>query len=142
MKKEILEYIQSQRIGVFAVEMLDGSPHGATVHFAHTEEPRCFYFETAKSYRKAEPIQNKGQVRATLVVGSDESNMKTLQLDGYVSLLDISEENDFKKLYFGKFPEKIGKSYGDTEIYFKFVPKWWRYTDWNTPNGKEITVSE
>jgi len=38
--KKILDYLKDQRVGVLAVEMLDGSPHGATVHFAHTEDPR------------------------------------------------------------------------------------------------------
>ena len=84
MPPEILEYIASQRVGVLAVEMLDGAPHGATVHFAHSEKPLTFLFETYREYRKAEPLFGRECTRASLVIGFDERNMKTLQMDGVV----------------------------------------------------------
>lgn len=141
MKQEILDYLKTQKVGVLAVEMLDGSPHGATIHFAQTENPLVFYFETSKKYRKAEPILNKESVRASLVVGSDPNDMKTLQLDGQVQLISESEKEKFKKIYFGKFPEKLAKSYGDEQVYFTFTPTWWRFTDWTTPAGKLVITS-
>jgi len=90
MTPEILDYIESQRVGVLAVEMLDGSPHGATVHFAHTNDPLVFFFETYKEYRKAEPILKNKKTRATFVIGSDESNMKTFQLDGEIIFFKLT----------------------------------------------------
>src|SRR5687767_6673296 len=103
---EILDYIRSQRVGVLAVEMLDGSPHAATVHFAHTENPLLFFFETDKNYRKSEPLFGREKSRASFVVGFDEKEPKTLQLDGEVKLINDSEKELFNKTYFGKFPEK------------------------------------
>ena len=94
MNKEALEFLKKERVGVLSVEMMDGSPHGATVHYAHTEDPLIFYFETYREYRKAEPLFGREKTRASFVVGSDESNMKTLQLDGEVCLLYTSDAAD------------------------------------------------
>ncbi len=142
MKKEILDYLEAQKIGVLAVEMLDGSPHGATVHFAHTDEPLVFYFETYREYRKAEPILNKEKLRGSFVVGCNENDMKTLQLDGIVELLKENEKGTFDAVYLGKFPEKIEKSKDDKFVFFKFTPTWWRFTDWTRPEGKTIITSD
>lgn len=142
MNDSILNYIKTQRVGVLAVEMLDGSPHAATVHFAHTEDPLIFYFETYREYRKAEPLFGKETTRASFVIGSDESNMKTLQLDGIAELLKSDEKESAISLYLGKFPEKTEKSKDPKFVFFKFTPKWWRFTDWTDPKGKTILTSE
>jgi uncharacterized protein YhbP (UPF0306 family) len=142
MKKEILEYIKSQRVGVLAIEMLDGSPHASTIHFAHTDNPVIFFFETSPKYRKSEPLFGRKVSRASFVIGSDESNMKTLQIDGEVRLLKEEEKGIFNDIYFGKFTEKKSKNYGSSQVYFCFIPKWWRFTDWTTPQGKIVLSSE
>jgi general stress protein 26 len=141
MKQEILDYLKTQRIGVLAVEMLDGSPHAATVHFAHTDDPFVFYFETYRDYRKAESLYGRDVTRASFVVGSDESNMKTFQLDGIVQLLKPDERTLFDAVYLGKFPEKKKKADDPKFVFFKFIPSWWRFTDWITPQGKIILTS-
>lgn len=137
MIPEILEYLKTQNVGVLAVEMLNGSPHGATVHFAHTEEPLVFYFETYRDYRKAEPLYGREQTRASFVV-TDEVNMKTLQLDGVVELIKTEEKEKYDSVYFGKFPGKLEKSKDPKFVFFKFTPTWSRFTDWKTPEGKKI----
>jgi general stress protein 26 len=142
MRKEILDYLRTQRVGVLAVEMMDGSPHAATVHFSHTEDPFVFYFETYREYRKAEALFGKKQSRASFVVGANESDMKTLQLDGIVQLLTSEEIKNFGSLYLEKFPNKKEKSHDPKFIFFKFTPYWWRFTDWTTPQGKVILTSE
>ncbi len=141
MNQEILDYIKTQRVGVLAVEMLDGSPHGATVHFAHTEEPFVFYFETCRDYRKSEPLFGREASRASLVIGFDENNMKTFQTDGEIRLMKKEEMEFFNEVYYGKFPNKKGKWYGSDPVFFMFTPKWWRFTDWTKPEGKLILTS-
>src|SRR3989344_5677908 len=136
MNQEILDYIKSQRVGVLSVEMLDGSPHGATVHFANTENPLQFFFETYREYRKAEALFGRDITRASFVIGSDENNMKTLQLDGEVRLIKNED------IYLGKFPEKKEKSKEPKVVFFTFIPKWWRFTDWTKPEGKIILTSD
>lgn len=142
MNPEILNYIKSQRVGVLAVEMLDGSPHGATVHFANTENPLQFFFETYREYRKAEALFGREISRATFVIGSDESNMKTLQMDGEMRLIKPEEKQIIDDVYLGKFPEKKEKSKEPKVVFFTFIPKWWRFTDWTKPEGKIILTSD
>lgn len=140
MNQQILHYIKSQRVGVLAVEMPDGSPHAATLHFAHSEDPFVFYFETDPKTKKAEALLGKVAVRASFVIGSNEGDMKTLQMDGEVRVIPPEENNHFEEIYFGRFPQKKGK-HAD-QVSFTFTPTWWRFTDWGTPEGKRIWVSE
>ena len=121
--------------------MFDGSPHGATVHFAHTEEPLIFYFETYPEYRKAEPLLKNASTRTSFVIGSDESNMKTFQLDGTARLIKDDEKQKFENVYLTKFPEKRGKYEQGKFVTFLFEPTWWRFTDWTAPGGKLILKS-
>ncbi len=142
MPPQILDYLETQRVGVLAVEMLDGSPHAATVHYAHTDDPFVFYFETYRDYRKAEPLYGRSVSRASFVVGSDESNMKTLQLDGTVELVKSDEMEIYNAVYMGKFPNKKEKAKDPKFVFFKFIPSWWRFTDWTNPKGKVILTSK
>lgn len=142
MHQSTLDYLKTQRVGVLALQMPDGSPHAATLHYAHTQKPVKFFFETSKESFKGKAILNKKITEASFVVGSDESNMKTLQLDGFVQLLKDSELKDFNSIYLGKFPEKKAKTSEPHIICFTFTPTWWRFTDWTTTNGKLIITSE
>lgn len=142
MNQEILDYLKSQRVSVLAVEMLDGSPHAATVHFAHSGNPLAFFFRTSRDYRKAEALVGKASARASLVIGMAESDMKTLQLDGEVRLLRDDEKEMFNEIYLGKFPEKEAKPDDPKVLNFVFTPIWWRFTDWKTPQGKMIVTSD
>jgi general stress protein 26 len=106
---EVLDYLKTQRVGVFAVEMLDGSPHGSTLHFAHKDDPLQFFFETGTDCLKSEVLLKNGSTRASFVVGSDENNMKTLQLDGTARIPSTNEEEFFMDTYLSKFPSKEPK---------------------------------
>ena len=142
MDKRILDFLKTQRVCVLAVEMLDGSPHAATVHFAHVEDPLVFYLETSKLTRKSEPLFARDETRASLVVGSNEGNMQTLQLDGVVRLVTENEVDQYNNVYHGKFPEKKEKSNDPNFVRFLFMPTWWRFTDWTGSQGKVILTSE
>ena len=125
---------------MLAVEMPDGSPHGATVHFAYAPDSSVFYFLTTPTYRKAEALYTRKISRASVVVGVDEGDLRTMQLDGEVAILQLDERPKFDEVYFGKFPDKVGKFYDD--LAFKFTPTWWRFTDWTGVDGKRIISSE
>ena len=106
------------------------------------KNPLLFYFETYRDYRKSQPLYGRDVTRASFVVGSDEKNMKTLQLDGTVQLLKPEERPVFDIVYLGKFPEKKKKADDPKFVFFKFMPTWWRFTDWTTPQGKIILTSD
>jgi uncharacterized protein YhbP (UPF0306 family) len=141
MKKEILDFISGQRVCVVAVEMLDGAPHAATVHFAFHKESGTFIVQTNPKYRKAEPLQQNEKTRVSVVIGLEEmpeGKDKTFQLDGEAQLIESNSE--LVETYFSTFPEKRGKWAED--IFFKVTPSWWRFTDWGRPEGKTILNSD
>ncbi len=142
IQQEILDFITSQRVGVLAIEMPDGSPHAATVHFAHTDDPLIFYFETNRDYKKSEALFGKDLSRASFVIGTDEGTMKTFQTDGTAQLVKSDDMEQFKLIYLGKFDEKKDKSMNPKFVAFTFTPTWWRYTNFSGTNGKVILTSE
>lgn len=137
MNRDVLDYLKGKEVGVLAVKMPDGSPHGATLHFALVDEPLMFIFSTSPTYRKAEALTGDAPTPATLVIGADESAVKTLQLDGSAVLADTPM---LRAAYFARFPDKDGK-YPDN-ILFTFTPAWWRFTDWTKPEGETIQTSD
>lgn len=140
--ENVINYINQNRVGVLTLEMLDGAPHGSTVHFAYDQDTNIFFFETSLGYKKSEVLLGKEKTRASLVIGVTESEMKTLQIDGEVRLLKDDEKDLFDKVYFAKFPDKKEKNFGKPIVLFLFTPTWWRFTDWTGPDGKVIIGSD
>jgi len=140
MLPDILEYLKSQPVCVIALEMMDGSPHAATVHFAHAKDPFTLIFKTDKTYRKSEPLLEKGTTRASVVIGSNEGDMRTLQMDGTARLLADGDAT-LREAYLDTFPKKKEKGESPNDLYFLFTPAWWRFTDWTGASGKSVRTS-
>lgn len=124
MDSKVLEYLKTQSVCVLAVEMPDGSPHAATVNFTHVEDPLTLVVMTGPTSRKHEAL-SKGVIRASMVVGVNDNDMRTLQMNGHAS---FSQHDDLQKLYYDKFPEAVHMFKKDVLI--TFTPTWWRFTDW------------
>ena len=138
--QEIVSYLKDNRVCVLAVALSTGVPHASTVHYAYDEASGLFVFETHHEYRKLEPFQKKPQVSASLVVGSDERTLRTLQVDGVCELL--SPDAPQIAYYMDVFPEKQGKYEEQKLVFFTFTPHWWRFTDWAQREGKRVDISE
>ena len=139
LNSEILDYIREQRLCVLAVEMLDGSPHAALVHFAHQENPLIFVIQTNPNSRKAELISVGREARVSLVIGLEEvpnGKDKTLQIDGVAKLVQSDEV--LSRIYLDKFAENTGQ--WDDHIYLSVKPVRWRYTAWNGPGKKPLII--
>ena len=140
MHPEALEFLAAQRICVFAIEMPDGAPHAATLHFAIVGKEPIFVFKTDMRYRKTEALCARESSRASLAIGFEEGpNSKTLQVDGTARVINADDE--LLKGYYEKFPEKVKAEPDPNAIFFKFTPTWWRFTDWSKPRGKTILTS-
>ena len=140
MHPEAMAFLGQNRVCVIAIEMPDGAPHAATVHYAHADGP-VLLFETDRKYRKAEALFGRPVSRASISVGFEEGqNSKTLQMDGEASLIPNSDPL-IQDVYLVKFPEKAKKIDGPDVIFFKFKPTWWRFTDWSKPKGKTVLAS-
>jgi len=142
MHPDVLAFLKNQRVSVFAIEMLDGAPHGSTVHFAHTESPPTFIILTETKYWKAEPLHGRQESRATMVIGFEEGpNSRTLQMDGIAHVFTPAEAH-LKEIYLAKFPNVRAKLNEPDDFFFTFTPTWWRFTDWTRPEGKTIYLSD
>ena len=136
MHPDALTYLKDQKICVLAVQMPDGAPHAATVHFAFVANPSRFVIMTSPLSRKHEAFVS-GPAPASMVVGMDEESMKTLQIDGIV---ELSSDPELEEAYCAKFP-KAAHVFKKKAL-FTFTPAWWRFTDWTRPGGKVVFSSE
>jgi len=133
MKDEMINFINNNRVSVLSISLLNGYPHGSTVHFAFDEKTFSFIFMTSPDYEKVQPIKENGETLGSLVVGLSEEDKKTAQFNGKVNL---TEDQNLISVYFKKFPEK--KDVSDGEVFLAFKPDKWKYTDWNKPEGKTM----
>lgn len=136
----VISYIEHNRVCVLAVQMPDGTPHAATVHYAYDAEHNLFVCETYHEYRKMEAFAATGSTRVSVVIGSTEGDMRTLQIDGIAQLLTAPHAHI--DLYMHTFPEKQGKYEAQKLVFFTASPMWWRFTDWTHPDGKRVECSE
>jgi general stress protein 26 len=140
LNSDVSDHLKSRRVGVFAIEMPDGSPHAATLHFAATEDASMFFFLTSPKARKSEALKDGKEVRASFVVGSNEGDMRTLQLDGAVHSVRETEKQLFEEIYLAKFPDRA--TWIAEGLTFVFTPTWWRFSDMTNPEGKKVVSSE
>jgi len=132
---DLLEFLENERVCVFAVQMENGSPHAATVHFAYTPNPMGFVIQTSPSSRKAECFRLKEEAQVSLVVGFVEppdGSDRTFQLNGKARI--VNPHGELANLYLDKFHEKKGK--WPSDIFLSIEPSWWRFSDWTNSGGK------
>lgn len=141
MNNELYEYLDTQKIGVVGLSMPDGSLHAATIHFANNND-LWFFFATGEGTKKSEALLNNQVCQATFVVGTDASTMKTFQAHGEARLVNETEQELFDKVYFGKFADRKSTVKDPKAVYFLFITKWWRYSDFKHPKGKLIISSD
>ncbi len=138
--QQVLDFLNTNRVGVLSVLLKDGSPHGATVHFSHKNNPTEFFFLTDRNYKKCEALLEGKSSRASFVLGFSEEDMKTLQLDGTIRVVSNAEElAALKKIHFQKIPTAQEYENDPDSIFLEFVPTWWQYSDYNTKPETRIS---
>ncbi len=137
---KVIEFLKDKRVCVLATVAEDGTPQTAVVHFSHQEKPLKFFFFTNKSSRKAKNAVKNSQ--ASVVVGWDEAEFTTVQMDGEVHVLQGEDLTKMQSLHFAKFPsrEKF-KDDADSE-FLEFTPKWIRYSSLKTKTVEEINIPD
>lgn len=131
MTPDILSFINDNRIGVICVTMPDGTPHAATIHYSHSEEPFVLYVSTRSNSRKCESLVPGKTAKASFVIGFDESTMKTFQADGEVT--HVTDADELEKIYaihYAKHPFAEKFKADPTTAILKFTPNWWRFSDY------------
>ena len=138
MNKEILDFVANEPVSAIALTLPDGSPYVATLHHAHTEAPFCLIYETSNDSRKFTAFSKGNSVRASVVIGVNEKDMRTLQLNGVATR--IPKDDPRVQTYIAKFPKKAARIAGERIEFFIFTPAWWRYSSFSQEKGR-ITVA-
>ena len=133
MHKKVLDFLTKHRVCSLTTLLPDGLPHAAALHFSHKNEPLEMYFSTENTNRKCKGLLKGETVKGSVVVGFSEEEWITFQMDGEVTaVLDKSELKKVHKIHYPKHPDSEKYKDEQATIFLKFVPKWWRYTDYNT----------
>ncbi len=140
IEKKILDFINNNRISVLTTVLSNGKPHSSSMHFAGSIDSGFIFF-TEKNSRKCSHFENDETYPAAMVIGFDENEFIELQLEGEVEMASAGKnlENGWKT-YTAKFPGSDKWRNSKTDVLLKFIPKWWRYTEFKPE--KNIISSE
>ena len=133
MNSKILTFLTDHRVCSLTTLLKDGAPHAAALHYSHQSEPLELYFSTENTSVKCEALVEGKPGKASVVIGFSEEEWVTLQMDGeVVAILEPAELEAAQKIHYPKHPESEKYKDDPATIFLIFVPKWWRYTDYNT----------
>lgn len=91
------------------------------------------YFGTENTSVKCQALLNGNPLKGSVVVGFSEEEWITLQMDGEVSaIVNKDELRAVHNIHYQKHPDSEKYKDAPATIFLKFMPKWWRYTDFNT----------
>lgn len=133
MDKRILDFLTKHRVCSLTTLLKDGSPHAAALHYSHRNEPMELYFGTENTSIKCQALLEGNPVKGSVVVGFSEEEWITLQMDGEVrALVNKDELSGAHKIHYQKHPDSEKYKDAPATIFLKFIPRWWRYTDFNS----------
>ena len=129
MDERILKFLAKDRIAVLTTILATGVPHSASLHYASEQMATGFLFGTERQSRKCSHFEIGKRYPASLVVGFSEQEFVEFQAEGEVYIVGERDELDkfwgvYAEKYNGAKEDETGKS-----VLLRFVPKWWRYTE-------------
>ena len=132
MDKRALDFLKQHRVCSLTTLLVDGSPHAAALHYSHTDDPTEIYISTENNSRKCQALLSGAAVKGAFVIGFDEEEFVTLQINGEVKIVKEKDElAKIQEIHYAKHPES--KKYKDEPgtVFLVFKPTWWRYTEYN-----------
>ena len=145
IKKEVLEFLMSQKIGVLST-VSDGKPHGSYIYYV-VDENLDIYFTTPASTRKHQNIFSNNRVAFT--VGTTKPP-KTVQIEGEAEIVvddntikaltalyvDVATENNHYPVPLTKLDWEQGV------IMYRIRPTWLKWSNFtDSKKGKEHEVA-
>jgi len=128
MDNKILEFLKTHNVSTLTLQLSNGTPHAAVMHFSHKDDPFELYFATKTTSKKCDALLSGGSTKASFVTGFSEEEWVTLQMDGEVK---IAKENleEISEIHYTKNPSS--KRYKDEPgaCLLVFTPTWWRYSN-------------
>lgn len=133
MDDRALAFLAKHRMSCLSVQLLDGSIHGATIHYSHTVEPLQFIFNTNRSTVKCSPLLKGETASASVVVGFSEEEFIEIQMRGTVQLVTEAEEIKLlSEAHYAKYPDYQKHATDPARVFLVFKPDWYRYSEFRT----------
>lgn len=130
MDQKVLQFLTTHKIGVLTTVNINGTPHSATLFYAHEIDPFRIFFLTEKTSKKVQGLLNGETERAAFVTGFSEKEWITFQAEGTISIV-LGEEKlqDAQAVYYLKYPNAKHIEKYPNLILLEFRLTWWRYSD-------------
>ena len=142
MDQKVVDFLAKERVSLLAVCLPDGTCHGAAMHFSHIPDPLTIYVQTENTSKKMQGLKNGQPIAASVVVGFNEAEMETLQMDGQIQLIaDVSQLPDIHKIHYAKHPHAEQYKNDPDTVFLAFTPTWYRYTDYKTDPATYVCSS-
>jgi pyridoxine/pyridoxamine 5'-phosphate oxidase len=131
--KKVLEFADSQMLGVVASVNKNGQPEAALV--AISETPNLdFIFGTANTSRKYKNIKNNPRV--AVVLGYEVAEGITIQIEGLATEMVGDESSRCRDIHMKKNPRSVKYASRSDQRWFKIKPTWLRYTNLKEAQGE------
>lgn len=132
MDSKILDFLTKHRVCSLTTLFNDGSPHAAALHYSYKKDRLELYFSTENTSLKTQALLEGKSTKASVVIGFSDEEWITLQMDGEIkAIFDKDELSSVHAIHYAKVPDAEQYKDDPATIFLKFVPKWWRYTDYN-----------
>jgi len=122
-RAELLAFANAHKLAVISTIAPGGTPQGAVVGFAVTDDFELI-FDTLNTSRKWANLKANPSIAVTL--GWDA---ETLQLEGIAAELIGAVLAPYQKHYFSVWPDGPDRLDWPGITYFKVTPRWMRYSD-------------
>lgn len=132
MDSQVVSFLSNHRVSAFTTLLADGSPHTAALHYSHITDPLTLYFTTKRTSRKMQALASGSVVKASLVIGTNDEEWKTLQMEGEVTLVSPADIERIQDIHYRKHPNAEEFKNKPETVFLQFTPTWWRYTDFST----------
>jgi pyridoxine/pyridoxamine 5'-phosphate oxidase len=125
-KAELLTYMRACKLAVIATIGCDGSPQGALVGVAVTEDLEII-FDTDSNSRKHQNLKRDNRVAVTFSGPGEQ----TVQIEGRVNAVSPMAASDaiYRETYFSTWPDGRERQTWSKIAYWRIVPQWARYSD-------------
>ena len=142
VNKKVIDFAAKHRISVLTTLLDNGNPHSASMHYAFSANSLSFVFLTERESRKCKHFTEGKKYPASLVIGFSEEEWVQFQMEGEIYLIkDKKELDEAWKIYAEKFVGMDKWKDSKTDVLLKFVPKWWKYSEFK-PEPPKIISSE
>jgi hypothetical protein len=127
-RKDVLEYMRTQRYAVQASVSSKQSPQAAVVGIAVSDDFEII-FDTLGSSRKAANLRDNARI-AFVIGGLVEGDERTVQYEGIADEPSDHEGDRIRELYFSIFPDGRDRLSWPGITHFRARPQWLRYSDY------------